>query len=200
MPASVSDRLRNGAVTIADEYPAVSILFSDIVGFTGLASRLAPAEVIRFLSDLYTRIDELAAERGPEKIKTVGGSYMAAGGLPDPLPDHAGRVVDLGLAMVAAAARPTGGLPAVRLRIGVHSGPAVGGVIGTSRFAFDVWGDTVNVASRLESQGQPDRVHISDATWQLVRDRFDCETQGALDLRGRGPMTTYLVVGHRARR
>jgi class 3 adenylate cyclase len=147
------------------------------------------------LGGLYSRFDDLAAERGLEKIKTVGDTYMAAGGLPEVLPDHATRVVDLGLAMIAAAARPTDGIPAVHLRIGVHSGPAVGGVIGSRKFAFDVWGDTVNVASRLESQGRPDRVHISEATWQLVRDHFVCEAQDAVDLRGRGQMTTYLVVG-----
>jgi class 3 adenylate cyclase len=201
MPASVSERLREGADSIADEYPAVSILFADIVGFTELAARLSPGEVIRLLSELYTRFDDLAADRGLEKIKTVGDSYMAAGGLPEPLPDHATRVVDLGLAMIAAAARPTDEMPVVHLRIGVHSGPAVGGVIGSRKFAFDVWGDTVNVASRLESQGRPDRVHISEATWQLVRDEFECESQATVELRGHGPMTTYLVVGpsgHRA--
>jgi class 3 adenylate cyclase len=195
MPASISDRLREGAATIADEYPDVSILFADIVGFTGVAARMTPGEVIGMLGGLYSRFDDLAAERGLEKIKTVGDTYMAAGGLPEVLPDHATRVVDLGLAMIAAAARPTDGIPAVHLRIGVHSGPAVGGVIGSRKFAFDVWGDTVNVASRLESQGRPDRVHISEATWQLVRDHFVCEAQDAVDLRGRGQMTTYLVVG-----
>lgn len=200
MPASVSERLREGTGSIADEYPAVSILFADIVGFTGLAARLAPNEVIALLSQLFTRFDDLAAERGLEKIKTIGDSYMAAGGLPDPTPDHAVRVVDLGLAMIDAAARPAPGLPPVSLRIGVHSGPAVGGVIGSRRFAFDVWGDTVNVASRLESQGQADRVHIGQATWELVRDRFECEAQATLELRGRGPMATYLVVGRTGHR
>jgi class 3 adenylate cyclase len=195
MPASISERLREGADTIADEYPAVSILFADIVGFTGVAAQCTPAEVIALLGGLYTRFDDLGAERGLEKIKTIGDSYMAAGGLPEALPDHAARVVDLGLAMIAAAAQPLDGLPAVRLRIGVHSGPAVGGVIGTRKFAFDVWGDTVNVASRLESQGQPDRVHISDATWKLVQHKYECEAQATLELRGHGPMTTYLVVG-----
>ncbi len=198
MPASVSERLREGAETIADEYPAVSILFADIVGFTGVAAQRTPAEVIALLGGLYTRFDDLAAERGLEKIKTIGDSYMAAGGLPEAIPDHASRVVDLGLAMIAAAAQPQEGLPAVRLRIGVHSGPAVGGVIGTRKFAFDVWGDTVNVASRLESQGQPDRVHVSEATWKLVQDEYECEAAATLDLRGRGQMTTYLVVSPRA--
>jgi class 3 adenylate cyclase len=200
MPASISDRLREGAATIADEYPSVSILFADIVGFTGLAARLTPDEVIGLLSDLYSRFDDLAAERGLEKIKTIGDSYMAAGGLPDPTPDHAVRVVDLGLAMIGAAAREASSRPAVSLRIGVHSGPAVGGVIGSRRFAFDVWGDTVNVASRLESQGRAGRVHISETTWNLVRDRFDCEAQATLELRGRGLMATYLVLGHAGHR
>jgi class 3 adenylate cyclase len=197
MPASVSARLREGAATIADEYPSVSILFADIVGFTAVAAQCTPAEIIALLGGLYTRFDDLAAERGLEKIKTIGDSYMAAGGLPEALPDHAARIVDLGLAMIATAAQSQDGLPAVRLRIGVHSGPAVGGVIGTRKFAFDVWGDTVNVASRLESQGRPDRVHISEATWNLVRGEYDCEAQAPLELRGRGPMTTYLVVGPR---
>jgi class 3 adenylate cyclase len=197
MPASISERLREGSEAIADEYPAVSILFADIVGFTGLAARLTPGEVIRLLGGLYTRFDDLAAERGLEKIKTVGDSYMAAGGLPEPIADHAGRTVDLGLAMLRVAAEPIDGLPGVRLRIGVHSGPAVGGVIGSRKFAFDVWGDTVNVASRLENQGQADRVHISEATWELLSDRFDGERQRSVELRGRGPMTTYLVAGRR---
>jgi class 3 adenylate cyclase len=198
MPASISDRLREHATTIADEYPAVSILFADIVGFTGLAARLSPAAVVELLGSLYTAFDDLAEERGLEKIKTVGDTYMAAGGLPLATPDHAARMVDLGLAMIAAAGQPADGLPAVRLRVGVHSGPAVGGVIGSRKFAFDVWGDTVNVASRLESQGQAGRVHISDATRALVRDQFDVDAPGTVELKGRGPMTTYLVIGPRA--
>ncbi len=197
MPASISARLRENATTIADEYPSVSILFADIVGFTGLAARLTPAAVVELLGNLYTTFDDLAEERDLEKIKTVGDTYMAAGGLPDATDDHAARVVDLGLAMIAAARQPWEGLPAVRLRVGVHSGAAVGGVIGSRKFAFDVWGDTVNIASRLESQGLPDRVQISDATWALVRERFDFDAPGTIVLRGRGPMTTYLVIDPR---
>lgn len=194
MPASISARLRENAATIADEYPSVSILFADIVGFTGLAARLSPSAVVELLGNLYTTFDDLAEERDLEKIKTVGDTYMAAGGLPDPTADHAARVVDLGLAMIAAARQPWDGLPAVRLRVGVHSGAAVGGVIGSRKFAFDVWGDTVNIASRLESQGRPDRVQVSDATWALVRERFDFDAPGTIVLKGRGPMTTYLVI------
>jgi class 3 adenylate cyclase len=195
LPAAVSARLREGEAVIADEYPAVTILFADIVGFTTIASRLGAGQVIELLSGLFSRFDELATARGVEKIKTIGDSYMAAGGLPEPVADHAERVIDLGLEMVREAAIGRSGLPGVDLRIGVHSGPAVGGVIGTRKFAFDVWGDTVNVASRLEAAGTPGRVHVSRATWELARDAFDCEPQGSVDLRGRGPMDTFLVIG-----
>jgi class 3 adenylate cyclase len=194
LPASISARLLDGERTIADEYPAVTVLFADIVGFTPLVARLPADEVIGLLGRLFTRFDELVAARGLEKIKTIGDAYMAAGGLPEPLDDHAARVVDLGLAMIEVAAQegqPGGDL---RLRIGVHSGPVIGGVIGHGKFAFDVWGDTVNIASRLESQGVPGRVHVSEATWRKLGDRFDGERRGPIDLRGHGPMETYTIV------
>jgi len=201
LPEGISARLRQGELTIADKYPAVSVLFADIVGFTPLAARLSPAEVIELLSSLFASFDELVGERGLEKIKTIGDAYMVAAGLPEPMADHAERAVDLGLAMIDAASRVG---PVSRdgcvLRIGVHSGPVVAGVIGRRKFAFDVWGDTVNVASRLESQGLPGRVHISRATWLLVRDRFEAEPRGPLRLRGLGAIQTYAVTGRRAPR
>ena len=198
LPERISARLREGEHTIADKYPAVSVLFADIVGFTPLVARLSPAEVIELLSGLFASFDALVGERGLEKIKTIGDAYMVAAGLPEPMADHAERAVDLGLAMIEAASRVapvTGGSGCV-LRVGVHSGPVVAGVIGRRRFAFDVWGDTVNVASRLESQGMPSRVHISRATWLLVRDRFEAEPRGPLRLRGLGAIQTYAVTGH----
>jgi class 3 adenylate cyclase len=139
--------------------------------------------------------DEMVAERELEKIKTIGDCYMAAGGLPQPLDDHAARVVELGLAMVQVVSGVKVDGAALTLRVGVHSGPAVGGVIGLHKFAFDLWGDTVNVASRLEAHGIPNRVHVSEATWRLVSDRFECESQGMVDLRGHGPMQTFAIVG-----
>jgi class 3 adenylate cyclase len=193
LPAPISARLLTGERTIADEYPSVTVLFADIVGFTPLAARLRPAEVIELLSGLFARFDELVAERGIEKIKTMGDSYMAAGGLPGPLADHAAQVVDLGLAMIDVATRATHRAADVRLRVGVHSGPVVGGVIGDRKFAFDIWGDTVNIASRLESQGVPNRVHVSAATWQLVKGRFVGVPRGRIDLRGSGAMETYTI-------
>ena len=188
-------RLRDGEVTIADTYGSVSVLFADIVGFTPVAARLRPAEVVDLLGGLFARFDELVAERGVEKIKTMGDSYMAAGGLPVPMDEHAVRVVDLGLAMIDLAMRETHLTPGLSLRVGVHSGPVVGGVIGHRKFTFDIWGDTVNIASRLQSQGVPNRVHVSQATWRLVKERFEGTPRGRIDLRGHGAMQTYTIVG-----
>jgi len=195
LPAPISARLLNGERTIADEYSSVTVLFADIVGFTPVAARLRPAEVVDLLGGLFARFDELVAERGVEKIKTMGDSYMAAGGLPVPMDEHAVRVVDLGLAMIDLAMRETHLTPGLSLRVGVHSGPVVGGVIGHRKFTFDIWGDTVNIASRLQSQGVPNRVHVSQATWRLVKERFEGTPRGRIDLRGHGAMQTYTIVG-----
>jgi len=174
------------------------VLFADIVGFTPLTARLPADDVVEMLGRLFGRFDELVAARSLEKIKTIGDAYMVAGGLPEPLEDHAARVVDLGLAMIDVAAREADRIGGLQLRVGVHSGPVIGGVIGHRKFAFDIWGETVNVASRLESQGVAGRVHVSAATWQNVRDAFDAEPRGPIDLRGYGPMETYTIVGRRA--
>jgi class 3 adenylate cyclase len=169
LPRSISSRLLAGEKTIANEYPAVTVLFADIVGFTPMVARLPADEVIGLLSRLFARFDDLAAARGLEKIKTIGDAYMVAGGLPEPLGDHADRVVDLGLAMIDAAAHECRSIADLRLRVGVHSGPVIGGVIGHRKFAFDIWGETVNIASRLESQGFAGLVHISTATRRRAR-------------------------------
>jgi class 3 adenylate cyclase len=159
-----------------------------------MTARLPAGEVVGMLGRLFARFDELVAERGLEKIKTIGDAYMAAGGIPEPLDDHAARLVDLGLAMIDDAAQE-----GLRLRVGVHSGPVIGGVIGHHKFAFDIWGETVNIASRLESQGVDGRVHISAATWRNVVDQFDAEPRGPIHLRGYGPMETFTIIGRRSR-
>jgi class 3 adenylate cyclase len=197
LPGSIASRLLAGERTIADEFPSVTVLFADIVGFTPLTGRLPANEVVGMLDRLFARFDELVAARGLEKIKTIGDAYMAAGGLPEPLDDHAARVVDLGLAMLDVAAQESDGPAELRLRVGVHSGPVIGGVIGHRKFAFDIWGETVNIASRLESQGIPGRVQVSAATWRNVEDLFEAEPCGSVDLRGHGPMETYAIVKHR---
>ena len=195
LPTSISTRLLDGERTIADSYPDVTVLFADIVGFTTLAARLPADDVVALLDRLFARFDELVAERGLEKIKTIGDAYMAAGGLPEPLADHAGRVIDLGLAMIDVAAHEMDGMADLRLRVGVHSGPVIGGVIGHRKLAFDIWGETVNIASRLESHGIPGRVHVSATTLWQTGDLFEAEPSGPIHLRGYGPMETYTIVG-----
>ena len=175
------------------------MLFADIVGFTRLAGRVAADDLVEMLGRLFARFDELVAERGLEKIKTIGDAYMAAGGLPEPLEDHAARVVDLGLAMIDAAAQE--GTPSAIFGSGSAfiRDRVIGGVIGDRKFAFDIWGETVNVASRLESQGIPDQVVVSAATWRNIEGLFDGEARGSIDLRGYGPIDAYTIVGRRPR-
>ena len=193
LPAAVSKRLREGENPIADDFPSVTVLFADIVGFTAMAATMTADEVITMLSGLFTMFDDLVTERGLEKIKTIGDAYMAVGGLPDPLPDHANKVVDLAIAMQACTGTALH-FPGLLLRIGIHSGPVAGGVIGTRKFAYDVWGTTVNAAARLETTGVPGRIHVSEDTRNLTGEAFEYESRGPVQLRGLGPMNTYLVV------
>ena len=195
LPAPVARRLLGGERTIADDYPSVTVLFGDIVGFTPLAARLGAREVIDLLSGLFVAFDRLAAEHGVVKIKTIGDSYMAVGGLSPGDDGHAPAIVRLGLSMLEEVARHDSVGGPLQLRIGVHSGPVVGGVIGTERLAFDLWGDTVNVASRLQELAPPGRVLVSERTMLLVREQFVCEPLGASDLRGHSRMNTFAVVG-----
>ncbi len=194
LPATVSERLRRGENPIADDFADVTVLFADIVGFTAMAAELDAEDVITMLSGLFNEFDDLVAERGLEKIKTIGDAYMAVGGLPDPMPDHAIRIIDLAMAMVAST-DTSGHFPGLPVRIGIHSGPVAGGVIGTRKFAYDVWGNTVNVAARLQTTGIPGRIHVSAETRDRTRDVYGFEPREAVELRGVGVRTTYLVSG-----
>jgi class 3 adenylate cyclase len=195
LPASIAERLLDGERTIADDYPSVTVLFGDIVGFTPLAAQLGARDVIDLLRRLFVSFDRLAAQHGAVKVKTIGDNYMAVGGLTPGDTGHAPAIVRLGVSMLEEVARHEArGMP-LELRIGVHSGPVVGGVIGTERLAFDLWGDTVNVASRLQELAPPGRVLVSERTMLLIRDRFTCEPLGARELRGHSRMNTYAVVG-----
>jgi len=197
IPARIAARLMDGERGIADAYPSVTVLFADIVGFTALTSRLPPDDLVDLLDRVFTRFDALVAERGLEKIKTIGDAYMVAGGLPEPVEDHAGRVIELALRMIEVVEQEGAAIGGLRVRIGVNTGPVVGGVLGHRRFAFDIWGETVNMASRLESHGIPNRVHVTDATLRLVRDRYEAEPLGSVDLKGYGPIETYAISGPR---
>jgi adenylate cyclase len=193
IPRSIASRLRRGERRIAESYPATSIVFSDIVGFTPWAQRTAPDRVVEMLDDLFTRLDAIAAEHGLEKIKTIGDSYMAVAGAPEPRDDHASAAVEFARAMIDVVADIRAESEAdLQVRIGVASGPVVGGVIGRQRLLFDLWGDTVNLASRMESSGVPGRIHVSESTRDLLAGRCDFERR-EVDVKGLGRLTTYLV-------
>jgi adenylate cyclase len=194
LPASIVERMRQGEVGIADRFPEATILFSDLVGFTSLASRSSPGQIIEILNNLFSSFDALAKRLRLEKIKTIGDAYMVAGGLPEEQPDHALAVADMALGMIESV-RQIGARFGENLeaRIGIHSGEVVAGIIGQHRFIYDVWGDTVNTASRLESSGLPNRIQISEATYQRVSDKFHCELRGPVDVKGKGAMLTYFL-------
>lgn len=192
-PETVILRMQRGE-RVADEYAAVSILFADLVGFTGFSARLGPREVVGFLDRLFERFDSLCDQHRVEKIKTIGDSYMAAAGLPRPRPDHAQALISLAQDMLAAVHEIGGG--EVQLRIGIHSGPVFAGVIGSRRQLYDVWGDTVNLASRMESQGVVDGIQISLATRELLSDEeYRLEERGSIDVKGRGAVPVFIVRG-----
>jgi adenylate cyclase len=193
LPSSVADRLKHGERVIADHYEAVTILFADIVEFTPLAAVESPAQVVTILNDIFSRFDTLAERHGLEKIKTIGDAYMLVAGAPSPRQDHASAVLDMALAMAAAAesSEISLGVP-LQLRIGIASGPAVAGVIGQRKFSYDLWGDTVNLASRMESTGVPGMIQVADSTWELCRNRYSF-TPRDVDVKGKGVMRTYLL-------
>jgi class 3 adenylate cyclase len=166
---------------------------SDIVGFTTWAQRASPDRVVAMLDDLFTRLDDIAAEHGLEKIKTIGDSYMAVAGAPEPRDDHAAAAIEFARAMIDVVADRHGEDDAdLEVRIGIASGPVVGGVIGRQRLLFDLWGDTVNLASRMESSGVPGRIQVAETTRNLLADRYDFERR-EVDVKGFGRLTTYLV-------
>jgi adenylate cyclase len=199
LPRQIVERLKGAPQTIADHFVAASILFADVVDFTPLAQRLPPAEVVGILDQLFSRFDALVERHGLEKVKTIGDCYMAVAGVPDPRPDHARKAALLALDMRNVVATWwVAGQPALELRIGINSGPVVGGVIGTKRFLYDLWGDAVNTASRMESHGTPGEIQITRATYDLLKDEFVCRRRGAILVKGKGRMETWYLVGPRS--
>jgi class 3 adenylate cyclase len=191
----VAERLKRGEEPLADRFEEVTVLFADLKGFTPLASTTPAPRLVEILNRLYREIDGLAAELGVEKIKTIGDAYMAAAGVPEATPGHAAAAASLGLAMLEAVARVNQELGLeLQLRVGLHTGPAVAGVIGTHKFAYDLWGDAVNTASRMESHGVAGRVHLSEETRARLGDAFQVEERGEIEVKGKGPMRTYLLV------
>ena len=194
LPSSIAERLKGGEATIADVCSETTILFADIVGFTELSLSLSPTEIVELLSGLVSEFDSLAQKHGVEKIKTIGDAYMAVAGLPQARPDHAQAAIRLALDMMQAAGKRKISGRSLQLRIGVNSGPVIAGVIGTHKFAYDLWGDAVNTASRMESHGQPGRIQVTEATYRLVREQYEFEARREVQVKGKGCMFTYLVI------
>ena len=199
LPAEIAQRLQSDPTTIADHFDDASILFADVVDFTPLASRLDAREVVGVLDRLFTSFDELVDRYEVEKIKTIGDCYMVAAGVPTERPDHAHALAGLALEMRECAKRslPEHNGHNLRLRIGISSGPVVAGVIGRRRFLYDLWGDTVNMASRMESHGTADEIQITRSTWELLDDDFVTEPMGLVDVKGKGGVETWRLVGPR---
>jgi adenylate cyclase len=195
LPAPIAERLKRGESPIADSFAQATVLFADLADFTPLAARLTPTELIELLDALFARFDALARRHGVEKIKTIGDRYMLVGGVPVPRPDHAAAVLETARDMQAALAefRTTTGHD-LATRIGIHSGPLVAGVIGRTKLSYDLWGETVNVASRMESHGITGRIQVSEATYSLLGADHRFESRGMVEMKGLGPMPTYLLL------
>jgi len=191
LPEDIVARLDAGETRIADRHERVAVLFSDLVGFTGIAASLPPAELVDRLDRLFSTFDAACAEHGLEKIKTIGDAYMAAAGLRPGDPDPCAAAAAVALAMVRAVEATCG---AWRMRVGIHVGPVVAGVIGRHKFAYDLWGDSVNVASRLEATAEPGRIHVSSEVAAALDGRYRLEPRGRVDLKGKGPTETFYLL------
>lgn len=195
LPPAIAERLKDAEPVIADKYEAASVLFADMAGFTARASDLSPEELVRFLNRVFTEFDGLVEKHGLEKIKTTGDAYMVVSGVPKPRPDHAEALADFALDMrdIGAALRDPQGRP-VQIRIGMASGPVVAGVIGTTKLFYDVWGDAVNVASRMEETDEAGMIQVSQESYELLRGKFMLEQRGPVEIKGKGRMITWRLM------
>jgi adenylate cyclase len=198
LPRAIAEKLKAEPQMIADQFTEASILFADVAEFTRMSERLAPAEVVGVLDRLFRHFDTLAERYDIEKIKTIGDCYMVAAGVPSPRPDHAQALACIALDMLdAMRSRDVVGDLGLELRVGINSGPIVAGVIGRKRFLYDLWGDAVNTASRMESHGTPSHIQITRATYELIKDEFVCRPRGTVSVKGKGELETWYLLGRR---
>lgn len=196
LPKPIADRLKQGERHIADRFAEVTVLFADIVDFSTLANETDPEDLVTLLNELFSRFDRLAERHSLEKIKTIGDSYLVVGGLPLPRADHAEAVAEMALEMLASVRdlNSDSGIN-IRVRIGLNTGPVVAGVIGRKKFTYDLWGTAVNLASRMQSNGLPDRIHLSEGTRRLLRNHFKVTARGTVHCKGMGEVRSYLLDG-----
>lgn len=196
LPETIAVRLKENPQTIAESFSEVSVLFADVVGFTTLSEKLSPHETVDFLNEVFIAFDKLAEKYGVEKIRTIGDGYMVAAGVPLPLENHAQALAAMALEMQDYMKRRdmTADVP-LQVRIGINSGPVVAGIVGTTKFHYDLWGDMVNTASRMESHGLPGKIQIARPTYEIIKDEFHCQSRGMLEVKGKGQMETWLVTG-----
>ena len=198
LPSTIAKKLKEGEKNIADGFAEVTILFADIVGFTQLSEKTSPQELVSLLNDIFSRFDRLTDKHDLEKIKTIGDAYMVVGGLPMPRGNSAEAIAEMALDMLEEIARfnSENNLD-FSIRIGINTGPVVAGVIGTKKFIYDLWGDAVNTASRMESHGIPDTIQVSEATYNILKDKYLFEERGRILIKGKGEMNTYLLLGRK---
>lgn len=194
LPISIADRLKEDQTIIADGFENVSVMFADIVGFTKMSERKSPDELVAQLNAVFTRFDELVEKYGLEKIKTIGDAYMVSGGLPEHDPGHLEKMADMALDMLSIM-KESPELEDLEIRIGIHAGPVVAGVIGVKKFAYDLWGDTVNTASRMESHGVAGQINVTESVRNQLVGKFSFEDRGILEVKGKGEMKLFLLVG-----
>ncbi|MBE9041365.1 response regulator [Oscillatoriales cyanobacterium LEGE 11467] len=201
LPAPIAHRLKQDTHTIADNFEDASVLFADIVGFTKLWSRISPEELVELLNEIFSAFDRLADRHGLEKIKTIGDAYMVVGGLPIPKENHAEAMAQMALDMQQAMAQfNKGEREPFRIRIGMNTGPVIAGVIGRNKFIYDLWGDTVNIASRMESHGIVNGIQVTEQTFDRLKDKFIFKKRGTIEVKGKGGMTTYLLLDRKKKK
>jgi len=198
LPLPIATRLREREEVIADAYGEATMIFADVVNSTPLTAELTPRDMVALLDEYVSIFDGLADRHGVEKIRTIGDNWMGVAGVPQPRPDHADAVARLALGMLEyVAERKRSKQRCLNFRIGINSGAVIGGVIGRRKFVFDIWGDPVNTAARMESHGEPGKIQMRDATNELLEDRFVCEPRGTIDVKGKGPMRTWWLLSER---
>ena len=196
LPKTIAEELKSGAKVIADKFQNTTLLFADIVGFTSFSEKISPEKLVDILNQVFSLFDKLIDKYDMEKIKTIGDAYMVAGGVPTQREDHAKTIADLSLGMIEELSKYNKeNDQSFQIRIGIHSGPVVAGVIGIKKFIYDVWGDTVNIASRMESHGVPGRIQVSEQTYTLLKDNYDLESRGEIEIKGKGKLPSYFLLG-----